>query len=148
MHPYPTAAPGFPSLRLRLQAHSESTSLLRQRLYLWLDELGATGDEIFDVALASTEAFANAVEHPREPHVRVIDVDGSLDGRTITVTVRDYGSWNHKWQRKEGEEGGYGLPLIRRLMGRVELDTQSEGTTIRMQRQLAGTAARSRNRRD
>ena len=105
---------------------------------LWLDELGATGDEIFDVALASTEAFANAVEHPREPHVRVIDVDGSLDGRTITVTVRDYGSWNHKWQRKEGEDGGYGLPLIRRLMGRVELDAQSEGTTIRMQRQLAG----------
>ena len=134
MHPHPATSTG--SLQLRLQARPESAQLLRERLYVWLDELGVTSDEIFDVALASTEAFANALEHPQEPTARVIDVDGSLRGRTITVTVRDYGSWRHLRQR---EEGGYGFPLIRRLMGRVDVHTQPAGTAIRMQRQLART---------
>ena len=135
MHPHPTTATAS-SLQLRLQARPESAWLLRQRLYLWLDELGAKREEIFDISLASTEAFANALEHPQEPTARVIDIDGSLRGRTITVTVRDYGSWRHLRQR---EEGGYGFSLIRRLMTRVDVHTQPDGTAIRMQRQLART---------
>src|SRR6476620_2916158 len=75
MHPDPVTAP---SLQLRLHARPESAFLLRQRLCLWLYELGATDDEIFDVALASTEAFANAIEHPRQPCADAIEVDGSL----------------------------------------------------------------------
>jgi anti-sigma regulatory factor (Ser/Thr protein kinase) len=123
-----------PDLQLRLQARPESAQLLRQRLYLWLDELGAKNDEIFDVSLASTEAFANAVEHPYEPTAPVIDVDGSLNGRTVTITVHDYGSWREQRQR---EQGGYGFPLMRHLMGTVEVHTQPRETAITMQRQLA-----------
>jgi len=130
MHPDPVTAP---SLQLRLHARPESAFLLRQRLCLWLYELGATDDEIFDVALASTEAFANAIEHPRQPCADAIEVDGSLSGRTVTVTVRDYGSWGEQRRR---EEGGYGFPLMRQLMGRVEVDAQPDGTATRMQRQL------------
>jgi len=135
VHPHPTTATAS-SLQLRLQARPESAWLLRQRLYLWLDELGAKREEIFDISLASTEAFANALEHPQEPTARVIDIDGSLRGRTITVTVRDYGSWSQQRQR---QEGGYGFPLMRQLMGRVKVHTQPDGTAITMQRQLART---------
>jgi anti-sigma regulatory factor (Ser/Thr protein kinase) len=123
-----------PDLQLRLQAQPNSAQLLRQRLYLWLDELGANDDEFFDVALACTEAFANAVEHPNEPTADEIEVEGSIDGRTITLTVHDHGSWREQRQR---EEGGYGFPLMRHLMSRVEVHTQPDGTAIRMQRQLA-----------
>jgi anti-anti-sigma factor len=128
----PTAT--APSLQLRLPAQPESASLLRERIALWLDELGAKNEEIFDVSLASTEAFANALEHPDQPTADVIDVDGSLSGRTITLTVRDHGSW-HRPRRRE--EGGYGFPLMRRLMRSVEIDPQPQGTVITMERQLA-----------
>ena len=121
-------------MRLRLRAQPQSARLLRQRLSLWLDELGARSDEIFDLSLASTEAFANAVEHPHEPTADVIEVEGNLDGRTITITVRDHGSW--RLHRQRGERG-YGLPLMRQLMNIVEVHRQPEGTSITMQRQLA-----------
>jgi anti-sigma regulatory factor (Ser/Thr protein kinase) len=101
---------------------------------LWLDELGATNDEIFGVALACTEAFANAVEHPHEPTTAVIDVDGSVSDSMITINVNDHGTWRELRRR---EEGGYGFPLIRREMDTVEVRSRPEGTTITMQRQLA-----------
>jgi len=133
VHPHPETAL---SLQLRLQARPESALLLRERLHLWLDELGAKDEEIFDMSLASTEAFANAIEHPRQPRADVIDVEGSLSGRTITVTVRDHGSWCEQRQR---HEGGYGFPLMRHMMGTVEIKTQPEGTLITMRKQLART---------
>jgi anti-sigma regulatory factor (Ser/Thr protein kinase) len=125
------------SLQLRLQARPESMPLLRQRLGLWLEELGARKEEVFDVSVAATEAFGNAVEHPQEPRARVIDVQGTIDDRTVTVTVHDYGSWRDERQR---EEGGYGFPLIRQLVDTVEVETQSEGTAITLQRRLARPA--------
>jgi anti-sigma regulatory factor (Ser/Thr protein kinase) len=91
-------------------------------------------DEIFDISLASTEAFANAVEHPHEPSAEVIDVDGSSSNGTVAITVRDYGSWR---QPRRRAAGGLGLPLIRHLMDTVEVQTPLEGTSIMMQRQLA-----------
>jgi anti-sigma regulatory factor (Ser/Thr protein kinase) len=99
-----------------------------------LDELGAKDEEIFDVSLASTEAFANAVEHPRQPSADVIEVEGRVRDRTITVTVRDYGSWCGQRRR---DEGGYGLPLMRHYMDTVDVHSERRGTTITMRRRLA-----------
>jgi serine/threonine-protein kinase RsbW len=121
------------SLQLRLQARPESALVLRQQLCTWLGELGAKREEIFDVSLAATEAFGNAVEHPHEPRARLIEVQGSIVDHTVTVTVRDYGSWRDERQR---EEGGYGFPLMRQLVDTVEVDTGSEGTAIILQRRL------------
>ena len=133
MRLYPRSGP---ALQLRLQASPESALLLRQRLCLWLDELDAQEGEIFDISLASTEAFTNAVEHPHAPTTDMIDVDGSSDDRTITITVTDSGSWR---QQRLGEDGGRGFPLMRQLMSTVEVHTQPEGTTITLRRQLAPT---------
>jgi len=123
-----------PSLQLRLQSSPESALLLRQRLCLWLDELGAKNGEVFDVSLACTEAFANAVEHPDQPTADVIDIDGNFNDGTIAITVLDYGSWRSRRQR---EEGGYGFLLMRQLMDTVEVHTQPDGTRITMRRRLA-----------
>jgi anti-sigma regulatory factor (Ser/Thr protein kinase) len=99
--------------------------------------VGARGGDVFDIVLACAEAFANALEHPHEPSARLIDVDGQLDHGAVTVTLRDYGSWRSE---RERAEGGYGLPLMRTLMDTVELDTQAEGTSITMRRQLTRPA--------
>ena len=124
------------SLQLRLQARPESARLLRERLSLWLDELGAKEDEIFDVSLAVTEAFANALEHPREPTARLIEVQGSFADQTMTLTVRDFGSWGNPRQR---EEGGYGFPMMRQLVDTVGVDTASDGTSITLRRRISAT---------
>ena len=100
---------------------------------MWLGELGAKREEVFDVSLAATEAFGNAVEHPHEPSARVIDVQGTIVDRTVTVSVRDYGSWGDERQRAEG---GYGFPLMRQLVDTVDVDTGSEGTAITLQRRI------------
>jgi len=132
LHPHPTTAGR--SLRLRLQARPRSARLLRERLFLWLDELGANDDEIFDLSLASTEAFTNAVEHPHEPSSRIIDVEGTISEGTITITIRDHGSWRHHRQRVQG---GLGFPLMPQLMNTVEVRRQPAGTSITLQRQLS-----------
>jgi anti-sigma regulatory factor (Ser/Thr protein kinase) len=120
-------------LRLRLDARPESVPLLRERLCLWLEEVGANADAVFDLSLAVTEAFTNALEHPREPTARVVEVQGTFVDRTVSLVIRDYGSWGAERQR---EEGGYGLPLIKRLVDVVEIDRKPEGTSITLRRGL------------
>jgi serine/threonine-protein kinase RsbW len=121
------------ALQLRLSATPESASVLRRRLSLWLDGLGALADEIFDVSLAVTEAFSNAIEHPREPAAGFVEVDGDFNARTVTVTVRDSGSWG---ARRRRAAGGYGFPLMRHLMDAVEVESGPAGTSITLQRHL------------
>ncbi|HEY7692867.1 MAG TPA: ATP-binding protein [Gaiellaceae bacterium] len=127
------------SLQLRFQARPEVARDLRDRLSIWLEEVGAAGDDVFEVLLAVTEAFANAVEHPREPSSRTIDVDGSIADHTVTVSVRDYGAWQAERQRSEG---GLGFLLIGQLMDSVEVRPGADGTTVVMQRRLTGATGR------
>jgi anti-sigma regulatory factor (Ser/Thr protein kinase) len=136
MHVRVTAPEGV-SLRLRLQARPESAYLLRERLRLWLDELGAEASETFDISIASTEAFANALEHPCDPTDSTIDVHATALAGSIAVTVRDRGTWRAERRR---QEGGFGLDLMRSLMDAIEIDAQPQGTSITLRRQLAQAA--------
>jgi anti-sigma regulatory factor (Ser/Thr protein kinase) len=122
------------SLQLRLQARASSVGLLRERLRLWLDELGVAGEDGFDVSLAVTEAFENAVEHPNQPSLRVVDIEGSCQDDTLTIVIRNHVSWQ---QQAEREDGGYGFPLMRERMDAVNINSQPERTSITPQRQLA-----------
>jgi anti-sigma regulatory factor (Ser/Thr protein kinase) len=122
-----------PSLRLRLQARASSVGLLRERLRLWLDELAVPAEDGFEVAVAVTEAFANAVEHPDHPSLRVVDIEGHRHDHTLTIVIRDHGSWRD--ERTRGD-GGFGFPLMRELMDTVTVSTELEGTSITLQRQL------------
>jgi anti-sigma regulatory factor (Ser/Thr protein kinase) len=78
---------------------------LRDHLGGWLKEAGATNRELFEIQLAITEAFANAVEHP-EPTSDLVEIEGTVSNRTVTLSVRDYGRWQGEQSRKE--EGGRG----------------------------------------
>jgi len=109
--------------------------LLRRQLYEWLREAGATGRDLFEIQLAVTEAFANAVEHPEEPTSHQVDVAGTLTESCLTISVRDYGTWQSEEPRKE--QGGLGLVLIDALMDTVKVERVADGTTVTMQRRLA-----------
>lgn len=126
-----------PVLRLRLQARPGSAALLRERLRLWLDEIEVNEEEAFDVLLAVGEAFANAVEHPRAPAVKLIEVEAESAGGALTVVVRDFGTWADSRQR----EGGYGFSLMRWLMDSVDVDADLDGTAITLRRHIAGVGS-------
>jgi serine/threonine-protein kinase RsbW len=122
------------SLNLRLQARPGSTRDLRQRLGRWLDDAGADKREAFAVTLATTEAFANALQHPEDPSSHLVDVEGTISGNSITVLIRDYGQWRDERRKKEG---GLGLVIIQELMDTVEIERSRNGTTVTMRRRLA-----------
>ncbi len=121
-------------LRLRFPADPKSATVLRERLAVWLDELGADDAEVFDIAVACNEAFANAIRHPHAPTAYVVDVNAVNDGKTVTIVVQDYGSWA---SAEERDEGGRGLPLMQQLMDSVRVDARIDGTSVTLRRRLA-----------
>ena len=123
------------SLGLRLQARSESAPLLRERMCMWLEDAGAVNQDIFEVVLATIEAFANAVEHPQEPSSQLVEVEGAITDQTVTVSIRDFGRWGNEQTRKE--DGGLGLILMEELMDSVQVECFVGGTTVTMRRHLA-----------
>jgi len=101
---YETAQTLAAPFTVRLHARPGSTVLLRRKLGRWLESYGVAEAEVFDVLLASSEAFANAVEHPLRPAAAVIDVEAELAAGVLRLTVRDYGDWRNERDREEGGE--------------------------------------------
>jgi GAF domain-containing protein/anti-sigma regulatory factor (Ser/Thr protein kinase) len=127
-----------PAFQASFDRRPESAAELRNRLQAWLADAGATPDEIFDITLACSEAFANAIEHPMNAADQKIDVEAFLSHGELTVAVRDYGGWR---EHRTRVEGGLGLPLMRSLMSSVELRRRPEGTTVVLRRRLAAAVA-------
>jgi anti-sigma regulatory factor (Ser/Thr protein kinase) len=122
------------SFGFRLQARPSSAILLRRKLQDWLDSRGVSEHERFDIVLAVSEAFANAVEHPQLPAAGVVDVEAGIDGDELELTIRDYGAWRNE---RERTEGGFGFPIMWTVMEDVAVDSQSEGSTITLRRRLS-----------
>jgi len=127
-------------LQLRLQARPEFAARLRRRIRIWLGEHGATENEIFAALTAVSEAFVNAVEHPRNPTLDRIDVDGTVVDGLVILEIHDSGAWQHRRLRP----GGNGFPLMRALMDSVEVERRPSGTTVTMRKRLSGRAQAGR----
>jgi serine/threonine-protein kinase RsbW len=121
------------SLELRLQARPEAVPVLRARLRQWLEKVGAEKGEVFEVLLATTEVFTNAVRHPHEPSSHLVDVNGSLIDGSVTIAIHDYGTWQSDETR---EEGGLGFLIIHAVMDNCHVEADVDGTTVTMRRRL------------
>jgi anti-sigma regulatory factor (Ser/Thr protein kinase) len=127
-----------PGFRVRLGRSPEQAGELRTRLQAWLADVGATPEQVFDVTVACSEAFANAIEHPMNAADSPVDVEGTMSRGELTLIVRDYGGWREHRLR---EEGGLGLPLMRSLMSSVDVKRRPEGTTVVLRRRLHSAVA-------
>src|SRR5437773_1055618 len=104
---------------------------------MWLEESGASKQESFEVLLATTETFANAVEHPQEPTAHLVDVEGTITAdQAVTISIRDYGTWQSD-QTGGREQGGFGQVLMEKLMDGVRVECSVDGTTVTLRRRLA-----------
>lgn len=127
-----------PDLRMRLDPDPRRAGELRARLRNWLSRAGAAPEEIFDVSVACSEAFANAIEHPLDPDDPSVDVEGVVSNGELVLTVIDHGGWR---EHRLCEEGGLGLPLMRSLMGSVDVQRRPRGTTVVLRRCLRSALA-------
>ena len=123
-----------PRFRARYAAHASCVRVIRGEVTAVARELGIQGEELGDVALAVSEAAANAVVHGAagrdDPHVGLcVDVN-DLE---MLVTISDDGDGLKPRPMGMGETGiGTGLAIIAALTGRLDVRTGSEGTHVRL----------------
>ena len=135
VRPAPLPAEGF---SLELPAEPAAVSRARHTLQRWLARAGASEDETYDLAVALSDACANAVEHAYGPRHGLFKVEVSRVDEDVVIAVRDFGSW----RPPRGAHRGRGLALIRTLTDSLDVDRAPTGTCVTMRRRLkAGAAA-------
>lgn len=136
-------------LRVSLPARPESLSTIRSRLRDWLPA-AAIGSQLgADVLIAVGEATANAVEHatrqPRsmgraggqstDPRTPVnVTVTACVTNTELALTIADTGSWRPP--SRVPSDRGRGIPFMRALMDRVEINLSEHGTRITLTKEL------------
>jgi anti-sigma regulatory factor (Ser/Thr protein kinase) len=132
------AQPLEDTLVARFPAEIESIPVMRRLLTRWLDEAGATRADTDDLALASAEAAANAIEHAYGLAPGVVELRAwTADDGRAKVAIRDFGNW----RAPRGTHRGRGLPLMEGLADDVDVVRSDEGTTIELSRRLGAEVA-------
>ncbi|MBI5106409.1 MAG: ATP-binding protein, partial [Solirubrobacterales bacterium] len=109
---------------------------LREAMRGWLAPLGATRDDLDAVAVAVTEAYANAMEHGGGGPGAPVAVRAAVADGVLRITVADPGPWR---SATDAGTRGHGLPLMRALMDEVRLERGAEGTRIHLVKKLGVT---------
>jgi serine phosphatase RsbU (regulator of sigma subunit)/anti-sigma regulatory factor (Ser/Thr protein kinase) len=120
-------------LELTLDAHPAVLGGLRRTLGRWLAAEDAGRDDVFGIALAASEAAANAIEHAYGARAGTFTVTCERDEREVRVIVRDSGHWRES--RPYGR--GRGLAIMRGLVDSAAVQRGDEGTTVTLTKVLA-----------
>ena len=119
---------------MRLHATPQAAVELREALRNWLEDARASERETFDVTLACSEAFANAVGNPLRPSTLIIDIEVTLnEHRLLTLVVRDYALARPE---RSPEETSMFLRLMETLVESAETHARPDGATVVLRRNL------------
>jgi anti-sigma regulatory factor (Ser/Thr protein kinase) len=105
----------------------------RNDLRRWLESKDLPRDVVDDIALACSEACANALEHPSKATRQLVEIEARRDAAVVVLRVRDYGSWT---EHDRSDLRGRGIGMIRRLMDAVDIRHHAEGTEVVMRRSV------------
>ena len=119
-------------VRLRFPAVPAALPGLRHTLRRWLDQSDIPQNEIFEITVAVSEAFSNAVEHAYAASDATVDVDARLTDGDLQIQIQDWG----QWRAPRGMHRGRGLGLMRGLMDEVAVTPGEAGTLVTMRRRL------------
>jgi serine/threonine-protein kinase RsbW len=130
-------APSSHGFELELAAEADNVPLVRHALRGLLEASGSSDERTADIALAVTEACANAVLHayPAGAGSLVVTAELAPAGRLIVI-VRDHGSGMAP--RVDSPGLGVGLPVMAAIAEALEIDTpDGSGTLVKMTFDLA-----------
>lgn len=118
-------------LLLEVPATPDRLGHVRAQLSAWLQGAGASETLIADIVLAGNEACTNSAEHAyRGGDVGTMKVGAWLREGEIVLSVLDFGTW--KPPSGDNPFRGRGIPLMRALSDRIQMDHTSSGTTVEM----------------
>jgi serine phosphatase RsbU (regulator of sigma subunit)/anti-sigma regulatory factor (Ser/Thr protein kinase) len=121
------------SLSLSVPPEIDALPMLRRVLRRWLVEQGASDSDVDEMALACSEACANAIEHAYSPPAGRVELEGQvLDDHSVVLTVHDFG----RWRPPRGAHRGRGMQLMNGLADAVEIVPREDGTSVRLLRGL------------
>jgi anti-sigma regulatory factor (Ser/Thr protein kinase)/putative methionine-R-sulfoxide reductase with GAF domain len=106
---------------------------LRGTLARWLTSIGAGENDTFDIALSTSEAVTNSIEHAYGAREADLTVRCDYAAGVVTVTVSDDG----RWRSSRPRGGGRGIGIMRNLMDSVEIESDERGTVVTMTKQIA-----------
>lgn len=129
----------MPEYRARFSSARASVAPARRAIVefarQWFD-----GSDVHDIAAATGEALANAVEHGHVPNGE-FSVFCAWDGERLTIEIKDSGKGFAGWRRREPHlpgptaPRGYGTFIMRKLMDRIEyLDGGSRLRLVKVRR--------------
>ncbi|WP_328443506.1 ATP-binding protein [Streptomyces sp. NBC_00386] len=98
----------------------------RQITARWLAAYVAPASRMCNVVLIVSELVTNAIRHTREPCTLKL----TLHGSRLDVAVADHGETLPETSSTPGEHGGFGLPLIEGLGGRITTVPALGGKTV------------------
>jgi serine/threonine-protein kinase RsbW len=121
----------------RIQADPGGVADAREELSRWLLEEFDLDTVLYnDMVLAVYEALANAAEFAYltadTPGGVTLSAEHDSASSALTLTVADQGRWRHVDPSERCRSRGRGLPLIKGLASRADIDTSENGTTVRM----------------
>jgi serine/threonine-protein kinase RsbW len=124
--------------RIGVEADAESASRTREEFACWLERfLELDPIRTSDLVLAVNEALANAVEfaYLTLDFLGTVDVRAHYDagGGGLIVTVSDHGVWRVPDPTSTDRSRGRGIPLMRALSDRTNIETSSRGTRVHLE---------------
>ncbi|MEO1085237.1 MAG: ATP-binding protein [Acidobacteriota bacterium] len=106
------------------------------------EHIGMSRDKIDEVRMAVVEACINAFEHSgareREVHMRLLVLGEDADPRGLEITIQDKGIGFLPTEIVASktpdllQQRGHGLRIIHGLMDDVQIQSDSDGTTVTM----------------
>jgi serine/threonine-protein kinase RsbW len=125
---------------LRVPSHPEYLLLPRLVVSSVGESAGLDSTDVYDLKLAVTEAVTNVIRHAAVESMLV--EYRALDG-VVEVTVVDTGVGFDTGEPggEAGENGGFGLAVIRSLVDEMYLDSSERGTTVKITRYAAAPEA-------
>jgi anti-sigma regulatory factor (Ser/Thr protein kinase) len=118
-------------LALELAAEPDNVGVARRALRDLLVAAGVDKERVSDIALAVSEACANAVLHAYAAHGGTFEVRAALASGSLAVAVSDHGSGMAP--RSDSPGLGVGLPVMAAIADVLEIDTPADsGTVVRM----------------
>jgi serine phosphatase RsbU (regulator of sigma subunit)/anti-sigma regulatory factor (Ser/Thr protein kinase) len=124
-------------LFLRHPAVTDTVVPTRRAIAHWLHENGVNREIAFNMIVAATEAYTNAVLHAYGAAEGTVEVEGTVGSGAVRMTVRDAGSWKPAPEAHDG----CGLMMMRALTS-VDLHTSECGTEVSLQCDLGVASKR------
>ena len=133
-------------MRMELESLSENEEFARVAVAMFMSRMDPTMEEIDDVKTAVSEAVTTGVIHGYQGKAGIIYIEVAIEGRELTVTVRDRGVGIQDVKKAmepmyttdvTGERSGMGFSFMEAFMDQVEvLSTPGEGTWVTMKKQI------------